>query len=192
MTKRSIHYLLTLSVVTSAALALSARADLRVHADNDRPAARSDDGVRGSVQDDVDRRGARGPLQLATGQYISPTFVDGAVQQYPLSGRRNLAPISRLDGDQRRQEIRELLPFRHRSSWSWWLLSGIRRRWDMSAERHDKIDELASDLDDLTLTVEELQDELPSESEAEPLRTIKAALEQASEATDELGNRRRN
>jgi hypothetical protein len=41
-------------------------------------------------------------------------------------------------------------------------------------------------LDDLTVTVEELQDELPWESEGEPLKTIKTALEQASEATDEL------
>ena len=192
MTKRSIHYLLTLSVVTSAALALSARADLRVHADDDRPAARSDDGVRGSVQDDVDRRGARGPLQLATGQYISPTFVDGAVQQDPLSGRRNLAPISRLDGDQRRQEIRGVVTVSSPVELVLVVTIWIRRRWGMSAERQDKIDELASDLDDLTVTVEELQDELPSESEAEPLKTIKTALEQASEATDELENRRGN
>ena len=58
----------------------------------------------------------------------------------------------------------------------------------MSAER--KLDELASDLDDLRVTVEELQDELPSESDTEPLKAIKTALEQASDATDELGNRK--
>lgn len=53
----------------------------------------------------------------------------------------------------------------------------------------DKIDGLASDLDDLKLTVEELQDELPP-ADAETLTTVTTALEKASDATDELGNRR--
>jgi hypothetical protein len=62
----------------------------------------------------------------------------------------------------------------------------------MKPERYSKLDELASDLDDLTVTVEELQDQLRSESDAEPLQTIKTALEQASDATDELGNLKHN
>ena len=62
MTNRSLQHLLKLSAVTSAAvLILSARADLRAQNDN--------------------QREPKGP-QLATGQYVTPTFVKGAVQQY--------------------------------------------------------------------------------------------------------------
>ena len=35
----------------------------------------------------------------------------------------------------------------------------------MTAQRFDKIDELATDLSDLKLTVEELQDELPADAD---------------------------
>jgi YVTN family beta-propeller protein len=73
MTNRSLQHLLKLTVVTSAAiLALSARADLRQRTDDDR---------RGGEHGD-DRQEHKGPLRLATGQYITPTFIDGAVQQY--------------------------------------------------------------------------------------------------------------
>ncbi len=86
MTKRSLQHLLKLGVVTSAALlALSARADLRGHADDDRRGSADHDRrtIDGSGQDDDDdRRGHRGLLRLATGQFITPTFIDGAVQQY--------------------------------------------------------------------------------------------------------------
>jgi len=64
MRKRSRHHLLTLGILTSTALlALSARADLQArHEDRD------DDHYEG--------------VALATGQYVTPTIVDGAVQQY--------------------------------------------------------------------------------------------------------------
>ena len=63
MKNQRLKHLLTLTVASSAAiLALSSRADLH---------ARIDD----------DRREPKGP-QLATGQYVTPTFVKGAVQQY--------------------------------------------------------------------------------------------------------------
>src|ERR1700730_13255849 len=73
MKSRSLRHLLRLTVFTSAAiLALSARADLRQRTDDDR---------RGSERDD-DRQGHKGLLRLGTGQYVTPTFIDGAVQQY--------------------------------------------------------------------------------------------------------------
>src|SRR6266446_5878443 len=73
MTNRSLQHLLKLTVFTSAALlALSARADLRQRTDDDR---------RGGEHND-DRQEHRGLLRLATGQYITPTSIDGAVQQY--------------------------------------------------------------------------------------------------------------
>jgi YVTN family beta-propeller protein len=91
MTNRSLQHLLKLSVVTSAAvLALSARADLRGHAaDDDRRGEHADDDRRGRDRDDNDRRERddddrqdhKGSLRLATGQFITPRFLDGAVQQ---------------------------------------------------------------------------------------------------------------
>ena len=64
MTDRSLQHLLKLAAVTSAAfLALSARADLRERADDD-------------------RQEHKGLQRLATGQFITPKFLDGAVQQY--------------------------------------------------------------------------------------------------------------
>ena len=59
----------------------------------------------------------------------------------------------------------------------------------MTKEHDDKIDALASDLDDMKLTVEELQDEVPSDEDAEALTKVKTALEQASDATEELSTR---
>jgi YVTN family beta-propeller protein len=73
MTSRSLQHLLKLTAVTSAAiLALSARADLRERAGDDR---------RGGERDD-DRQEHKRLLRLATGQFITPTFIEGAVQQY--------------------------------------------------------------------------------------------------------------
>jgi outer membrane murein-binding lipoprotein Lpp len=55
----------------------------------------------------------------------------------------------------------------------------------MNSDDQEKIDELASDLDDLNTTVEELQaNQVVPRSHA--LGRLKTALEQATEATDEL------
>ena len=59
----------------------------------------------------------------------------------------------------------------------------------MTTEKQDKIDELTSDLDDLIVTVEELEIEQPADGDGESLKTIRTALEQASAATTELENR---
>jgi YVTN family beta-propeller protein len=84
MMKRSLQRLLKLSVVTSAALlALAVRADLHERDNDDRRWDHHDnDDRRGGRHDDDDRRGHAGLLRLATGQFITPTFLDGAVQQY--------------------------------------------------------------------------------------------------------------
>jgi outer membrane murein-binding lipoprotein Lpp len=50
----------------------------------------------------------------------------------------------------------------------------------------DKINNLTSDLEDLKTTVEELQDDPPTNVDAESLQAVKAALQQASDATDEI------
>ena len=59
----------------------------------------------------------------------------------------------------------------------------------MTTEKQDKLDEIASDLDDLIVTVEELEIERPEDGDGESLKTIRTALEQASEAATELENR---
>src|SRR6185295_5886186 len=83
MTKRSLPRLLKLIAVTSAALlALATRADLRGHDDEDRRWQHDDNDRRGGHHDDDDDRRGHGGLRLATGQFITPTFIDGAVQQY--------------------------------------------------------------------------------------------------------------
>jgi YVTN family beta-propeller protein len=80
MTNRSLQHALKLSVVTSAALLiLSARADLQERKD-DRQEHNND---RRDHDDDDDERGDhRRLLQLPTGQFVTPTILDGAVQQY--------------------------------------------------------------------------------------------------------------
>src|ERR1700688_4170922 len=78
MTNRPLQHLLKLSVLTSAALlALSARADLRGHTDDDRHGHDTD---RREYSDD--RRDRDDLVQLATGQYVTPTIIKGAVQQF--------------------------------------------------------------------------------------------------------------
>ena len=54
------------------------------------------------------------------------------------------------------------------------------------SDDEDKINNLTSDLEDLKTTVEELQDDPPTNVDAESLQAVKAALQQASEATDEI------
>jgi len=82
MTKRSLRHLLKLSALTSAALlALSARAYLQEPNGHPQDKAshhrdRDDDG------DDDDRRGHRPLIPLATGQFVTPTAVQDAVQQF--------------------------------------------------------------------------------------------------------------
>jgi YVTN family beta-propeller protein len=74
MTNRSLQHLLMLSAVTAAALlALSARADLRGNTDADH---------RESRDADDDRQEHTRLLTLPTGQLITPTVIDGTIQQY--------------------------------------------------------------------------------------------------------------
>jgi YVTN family beta-propeller protein len=78
MTKRSLQHLLKVSVLTSAALlTLSARADLQERKDDRQE--RKDDR---RDHDDDDRQEHKGLLPLATGQFITPMVIDGAVQQF--------------------------------------------------------------------------------------------------------------
>src|SRR5258706_10493825 len=75
MTNRKLQQLLRLSVVTSAAvLSMSAHAELRQHADDNRRVSehRDDDGP--------EHRG--GLLPLPTGQFVTPRSIRDSVQQY--------------------------------------------------------------------------------------------------------------
>jgi predicted nucleic acid-binding Zn-ribbon protein len=56
----------------------------------------------------------------------------------------------------------------------------------MTADPRRKIGELASDIDDLTTTAEELQDDATNHVDAEELERLQRALAQASDATDAL------
>src|SRR6202040_1618989 len=76
MTNRSLQRLLELSAVTAAALlalSLSARAGLRAKTSADQ---------RETLRADDDQQEHKRLLPLPTGQLITPTFIDGAVQQY--------------------------------------------------------------------------------------------------------------
>ena len=57
---------------------------------------------------------------------------------------------------------------------------------------NDKVDELTSGLDELKTTVEELQIEPAGDSDAGRLESVKSALDQASEAADEIEEERDN
>ena len=77
MMKRSLQHLFKLSVLTSATLltlstpaTLQERQDSRQNGDDDRQ------------ERDDDRRKPRGIVQLPSGQYVTPTVIDDAVQQY--------------------------------------------------------------------------------------------------------------
>ena len=50
----------------------------------------------------------------------------------------------------------------------------------------DKINDLTSDLEDLKTTVEELQVDPPPNVNPESLQAVKAALQQATDATDAI------
>src|SRR5262245_405645 len=77
MTNRSILRLLKLSAVIAAALvALSARPDLRANAGSDQRQSQH------ANEEDDDRQDQKRLVPLPTGQLITPTFIDGAVQQY--------------------------------------------------------------------------------------------------------------
>src|SRR5262249_28163354 len=80
MNRRSLHHLLTVSVLTSATiLAFSTRATLQSRTDD-----RQDRGDqrRGHDDDDDDDRGGRRGVILPTGQFVTPTIIEDAVQQY--------------------------------------------------------------------------------------------------------------
>ena len=57
---------------------------------------------------------------------------------------------------------------------------------NIPGDDEDKINDLTSDLEDLKTTVEELQVDPPTNVKAESLQAVKAALQQASDATDEI------
>ncbi len=54
----------------------------------------------------------------------------------------------------------------------------------MTSDPRRKIDELASELDDLTTTVEELEMDATTEADATELKRLQRALENASDAAD--------
>ena len=54
------------------------------------------------------------------------------------------------------------------------------------ADSDDRINEVASDIQDLNTTVEELQNDLPSDIDPDSLDRLKNALDDAVDATDEL------
>jgi hypothetical protein len=89
MMKRPAYYLSTLCVLVSAALlGLSARATLQERRDDAQ--AQSAARYGGGDDDDRDEHGRKttGAVRLATGQFVTPMAVDGAVQQYLNPGRR--------------------------------------------------------------------------------------------------------
>jgi hypothetical protein len=55
-------------------------------------------------------------------------------------------------------------------------------------DKSDKIDEVANGLDELTTTVDELQDDPPDDVRPSTIDTLKRALEKASDAADEVEN----
>jgi YVTN family beta-propeller protein len=80
MTKRSLQQLMKMSALTFASLlALSVRADLQEPKDDrqEQQAARRD-----RDDDDDDRRELQAIVRLPTGQYVTPTAISDAVQQY--------------------------------------------------------------------------------------------------------------
>ena len=59
----------------------------------------------------------------------------------------------------------------------------------MEDNRQDKLDDLATDLDDVKLTVEELKDNPPDHVQKHDLDAILTAVEEATDKADELGDR---
>jgi ElaB/YqjD/DUF883 family membrane-anchored ribosome-binding protein len=60
----------------------------------------------------------------------------------------------------------------------------------MGNDSQDKIDEIASDLEDLKVDVEELAIEPTADATADGLNKVKSALEQAIDATDAMEEQR--
>ena len=85
MAKRSLQQILKLTALTSVTLlALSARAGLQERT-NDQQQALSDPRDRDDDRhdrEDNDRGRHHGLLRLPTGQYVSPTAIEDAVQEY--------------------------------------------------------------------------------------------------------------
>ena len=61
---------------------------------------------------------------------------------------------------------------------------------DRTQDDDDKVDELTIGLDDLTTTVEELQIEPATDIDPGRLEAVRSALEQASDAADEIEQER--
>ena len=61
---------------------------------------------------------------------------------------------------------------------------GWRRRTNMI--KPDKIDEVANDLDDVKMTVEELEDDPPPTVDPKTIDALQQAIEDARDAADEL------
>jgi hypothetical protein len=59
----------------------------------------------------------------------------------------------------------------------------------MSDKREDKLGELAAELDDLKISVEELKEDPPDHVEKKDLDTILTSLDEATDTTDELDDR---
>ena len=59
----------------------------------------------------------------------------------------------------------------------------------MTSDPQRKIDELASDLDDLTTTVEELEIDAADDATAAELARLQRALERASDAADAVDDK---
>jgi hypothetical protein len=60
----------------------------------------------------------------------------------------------------------------------------------VTPNKPDEIGELATELDDLVVTVEELQADPPEGVSSEHLDAVKHALDEASDATDDIVNER--
>src|SRR5262245_26793908 len=81
MTKQSLQQLLKMSALVFASLlTLSVHANLQERKD-DRQEQKADRRDRDNDDDDV-RRGGPGIVRLPTGQYVTPTAISDAVQQY--------------------------------------------------------------------------------------------------------------
>jgi len=59
----------------------------------------------------------------------------------------------------------------------------------MSDKKEDKLGELAAELDDLKISVEELKEDPPDHVERKDLDAILTSLDEATDTTDELDDR---
>lgn len=56
----------------------------------------------------------------------------------------------------------------------------------MDSEQNDKLDDIASDLDDLTTNVEELEHDPPQSADVHDMKKLRHALEKAGTVVDDL------